>query len=146
LVKNGADVSMHPFWRDGGTALRATKRILAIAQQMRRRIHVLHVSTADEVPVLAAHKDVATMECLTHHPHLRRAGMLRAPRDLCADESAVRDARHRDALWQAVRDGVVDCIGSDHAPHTKEEKAKPYPQSPSACPACRLCCRSCSTT
>jgi dihydroorotase len=46
----------------------------------------------------------------------------------------VRDARHREALWQAVRDGVVDCIGSDHAPHTKEEKAKPYPQSPSGMP------------
>jgi len=46
----------------------------------------------------------------------------------------VRDKHHQDGIWEALRKGVVDCIGSDHAPHTLEEKARPYPQSPSGMP------------
>jgi dihydroorotase len=134
LVKNGADPSMHPVWRDEETALRATRRITAIARKHGRRIHVLHVSTADEVPVLAAHKDVATMECLTHHLTFAAPECYERLGAFAQMNPPVRDARHREALWQAVRDGVVDCIGSDHAPHTREEKAKPYPQSPSGMP------------
>ncbi|HVZ00164.1 MAG TPA: dihydroorotase [Dongiaceae bacterium] len=134
LVKNGADPSMHPVWRDAETALRATTRILAIARKYGKRIHVLHVSTADEVPLLAAHKDVATMECLTHHLTFAAPECYERLGTFAQMNPPVRDARHREALWQAVRDGVVDCIGSDHAPHTREEKAKPYPQSPSGMP------------
>ncbi len=134
LVKNGADPSMHPVWRDAETALRATTRILAIAHKYGKRIHVLHVSTADEVPLLAAHKDVATMECLTHHLTFAAPECYERLGTFAQMNPPVRDARHREALWQAVRDGVVDCIGSDHAPHTREEKAKPYPQSPSGMP------------
>jgi dihydroorotase len=134
LVKGGADPSMHPVWRDEETALRATKRIIAIARRAGRRIHILHISTGDEVPVLAANKDLATMEVLTHHLTFSAPECYERLGTFAQMNPPVRDARHREALWQAVRDGVVDCIGSDHAPHTKEEKARPYPASPSGMP------------
>ncbi|HVO02345.1 MAG TPA: dihydroorotase [Candidatus Cybelea sp.] len=134
LVKGGADPSMHPVWRDEETALRATRRITALARKTGRRIHVLHVSSAGEMPVLAAHKDVATVEVLTHHLTFAAPECYERLGTFAQMNPPVRDARHRDALWQAIRDGVVDCIGSDHAPHTREEKAKPYPQSPSGMP------------
>jgi dihydroorotase len=46
----------------------------------------------------------------------------------------IRDASHRDALWRAVREGLIDVIGSDHAPHTRAEKDKTYPETPSGMP------------
>jgi dihydroorotase len=134
LVKGGAEPKMHPVWRDEETALRATKRIIALARKTGRRIHILHVSTGDEVPILAANKDLVTMEVLTHHLTFAAPECYERLGTFAQMNPPVRDARHRDALWQAIRDGVVDCIGSDHAPHTKEEKAKPYPQSPSGMP------------
>ncbi|HVM82880.1 MAG TPA: dihydroorotase [Candidatus Binatia bacterium] len=134
LVKGSGDPAMHPVWRDEETALRATKRIIAIARRHGRRIHVLHVSTGDEMPVLAANKDIATVEVLTHHLTFAAPECYERLGTFAQMNPPVRDAKHREALWQAVRDGVVDCIGSDHAPHTKEEKAKPYPQSPSGMP------------
>jgi dihydroorotase len=134
LVKNGADPSMHPVWRDEETAARATRRILALARKTGRRIHVLHISTGDEMPLLAANKDVATVEVLTHHLTFAAPECYERLGTFAQMNPPVRDAKHREAIWQALRDGVVDCIGSDHAPHTKEEKAKPYPQSPSGMP------------
>ena len=125
---------MHPEWRDVETAVRATKRLLALARRTGRRVHVLHITTAEEVPLLAAAKDLATMEVTPQHLTL-------AAPDCYADwgtkaqmNPPIREARHREALWQAVRQGVVDVLGSDHAPHTLEEKAAPYPRSPSGLP------------
>ena len=95
-----------------------------------RLIHVLHVSCGEEIDFIATHKDIASVEVTPHHL------------TLCADDYArlgtklqmnppVRDKRHRDRIWYALAQGIVDILGSDHAPHTLEEKAKPYPQSPS---------------
>jgi dihydroorotase len=134
LVKGGADPAMHPAWRDEETALRATKRILAIARRAGRRVHVLHVSTADEVPILAANKDLATMEVTPQHLTFAAPECYERLGTLAQMNPPIRDERHREGLWKAVREGVADCIGSDHAPHTREEKAKPYPQSPSGMP------------
>jgi dihydroorotase len=134
LVKGGAEVKMHPVWRDEETAIRATTRILRLARKAARRIHVLHISTAEEMPLLAANKDIATVEVLTHHLTFAAPECYERLGAFAQMNPPVRDARHREALWEAVRDGVVDCIGSDHAPHTREEKAKPYPQSPSGMP------------
>jgi dihydroorotase len=127
------DPRSHPVWRDPEAALRSTKRLVALAHKYGKRIHVLHISTADEMLFLADHKDVATVEVTPHHLTLDETAYDRLG-TFAQMNPPVRDARHREALWQAVRDGVVDCIGSDHAPHTKEEKAKPYPQSPSGMP------------
>ena len=134
LVKDGADVSMHPEWRDVETAVRSTQRLLALARVARRRVHVLHVTTAEEMELLAQHKDIATVEVLPQHLTLAAPECYQKLGTLAQMNPPIRDARHRDALWRAINDGVVDCIGSDHAPHTREEKARPYPRSPSGLP------------
>jgi len=129
-VRVAGDPSSHPLWRDEEAAMRSTRRLVRIAQEQNALIHVLHVSTADEIDFLADYKDRVSVEITPHHL------------TLCADDYArlgtlmqmnppVRDARHREHLWYGVAQSIVDILGSDHAPHTLEEKAKPYPQSPS---------------
>lgn len=131
LVKDGADVSMHPEWRDVETAVRCTQRLLTLARAHHRRVHVLHVTTAEEMDILAQHKDIATVEVLPQHLTLAAPECYRRLGTLAQMNPPIREARHREALWAAVNAGIVDCIGSDHAPHTLEEKARPYPRSPS---------------
>jgi dihydroorotase len=97
-------------------------------------VHVLHVSTAEELPLLAEARDLATVEVTPHHLTLAAPDCYRELGTRAQMNPPVREARHRDALWRAVRDGLVDVLGSDHAPHTAEEKATPYPDSPSGMP------------
>lgn len=133
LARTG-DWTSHPEVRDAESALICTRRLLAIATRLRKRIHVLHVSTADELPLLAQHRDVATVEVLPNHLTLAAPEAYERLKGKAQQNPPIRDAHHRAALWEAVRNGLVDVIGSDHAPHTSEEKAKPYPQSPSGTP------------
>jgi dihydroorotase len=123
----------HPVWRDAEAARLCTERLLRIARRTGRRIHVLHISTADELPLLAARRDVATVEVTPHHLTFTSDDYARLG-SLIQMNPPVREAYHREALWQGVASGVVDVIGSDHAPHTLEEKSSPYPQSPSGMP------------
>jgi dihydroorotase len=134
LVRDGADVAMHPEWRDVECALRATSRLLALARATGRRVHVLHVSTEEELDLLAANRDVASVELLVNHLSLSAPDCYRKLGTLAQMNPPIRDKRHQDALWRAIAQGLADCIGSDHAPHTREEKARPYPQSPSGMP------------
>jgi dihydroorotase len=134
LVKEGADPEMHPVWRDVETAVAATQRLMRLARGARRRVHVLHVTTAEEIPILATNKDIATVEVTPQHLTLAAPACYQRLGTFAQMNPPIRDERHRAALWRAVAQGVVDCIGSDHAPHTREEKAKPYPQSPSGMP------------
>ncbi len=131
IAKESGDVANHPVWRDVETAVRATKRVLKLARETKRRVHLLHVTTAEEMALLADAKDIATVEATPQHLTLVAPDCYRKLGTLAQMNPPIREARHREGLWQAVRDGVVDCIGSDHAPHTLEEKAKPYPTSPS---------------
>ncbi|MDQ6702661.1 MAG: dihydroorotase [Pseudomonadota bacterium] len=124
------DPSSHPVWRDETVALRSTERLLRIAREKRALIHVLHVSCGEEVDLLAAHKDIASVEVTPHHLTLSAADYTRLGTKLQMNPP-VRDASHRERLWFGVAQGIADILGSDHAPHTREEKAKPYPQSPS---------------
>jgi len=124
------DPSSHPVWRDETTALTSTKRLIALAEKFRARVHVLHVTTAEEMEFLAGHKHVASVEVTPHHLTLSADDYAKLG-TLIQMNPPVRSARHREALWQGVAQGVVDVLGSDHAPHTLEEKAKPYPESPS---------------
>ncbi|MFY9657240.1 MAG: dihydroorotase [Methylocystis sp.] len=132
-LRVAGDPSSHPVWRDAQTALLATQRLLKIAREKRALIHVLHVSTAEEMALLAAHKDIASVETTPHHLTLSDADYLRVG-TLAQMNPPVRDAAHREEIWRALQQGVVDVLGSDHAPHTLEEKAKPYPESPSGMP------------
>jgi dihydroorotase len=124
------DAASHPVWRDVEAARLCTERLLRIARKHGKRIHVLHISTAEELPLLAAHRDVATVEATPHHLTLSADDYARLDTRLQMNPP-VREARHRDALWKAIASGLVDVLGSDHAPHTLDEKSKPYPQSPS---------------
>jgi dihydroorotase len=128
------DPSSHPVWRDDESALLATKRIVALARAARRRIHVLHITTPAELEFLSAHKDIVTCEVTPQH--LTLAGEEAYPRlgTLAQMNPPIRSGAHRDGLWHWVDQGVADILGSDHAPHTLEEKAKPYPGSPSGMP------------
>ena len=123
----------HPIWRDAEAARLCTERLIRIARKQRKRIHVLHVSTADEMPLLAANKDVATVEVTPHHLTLSSDDYARLG-TLLQMNPPVRSKEHQRAIWQALQSGIVDILGSDHAPHTLEEKAKPYPNSPSGMP------------
>jgi dihydroorotase len=124
------DASSHPVWRDVEVARLCTERLLRIAKKYQKRVHVLHISTAEELPLLAAHRDLATVEATPHHLTLCTDDYARLGTKLQMNPP-VRDKLHREALWRAIQSGLVDVLGSDHAPHTLDEKAKPYPQSPS---------------
>ncbi len=124
----------HPVWRDVEAARASTERVLALAKQARRRLHVLHVTTAEEIPLLAAAKDYATAETTPQHLTLSAPECYERLGAYAQMNPPIRDERHRLALWDAVRQGVIDVIGSDHAPHTREEKDKTYPDTPSGMP------------
>jgi dihydroorotase len=123
----------HPVWRDPEVARLCTERLIRIARRTGKRIHVLHISTGDEMPLLAANKDVATVEVTPHHLTLSSDDYARLG-TLLQMNPPVRSKEHQRAIWQALQSGVVDILGSDHAPHTLEEKSKPYPASPSGMP------------
>jgi dihydroorotase len=124
------DASSHPVWRDVVAALTCTQRLVAVARRARARIHVLHISTAEEIGWLQEHKDVATCEATPHHLTLTADDYARLG-TLIQMNPPVREARHRDGIWAGIASGVVDVLGSDHAPHTLDEKAQRYPASPS---------------
>ncbi|MBL8664609.1 MAG: dihydroorotase [Candidatus Odyssella sp.] len=131
LISAGGGPAQHPLWRDEESALRATARALALARKTGRPVHILHVTSAAEMPLLAQHKDIASVEVTPQHLTLAAPECYERLGTLAQMNPPVRDSRHREALWRALADGIVDVIGSDHAPHTREEKAKPYPASPS---------------
>jgi dihydroorotase len=128
------DPSSHPVWRDDESALLATRRILKIARETGRKIHILHITTPDELALIAQNKDIATCEVTPQH--LTLAGEEAYPRlgTYAQMNPPIRSGAHRDGLWHYLRQGVPDVLGSDHAPHTIEEKAKTYPASPSGMP------------
>ncbi len=129
-LRVAGDPSSHPVWRDEIAALRSTERLVRLAREARAQVHVLHVSTAKEMEFLALAKDVASCEATPHHLTLSAEDYPRLGTKLQMNPP-VRGPEHRDAIWRGLSQGVVDVLGSDHAPHTLEEKAKPYPASPS---------------
>lgn len=137
LLPPAPSVSEHPIVRDAECALRATKRLLAAAEETLRPVHVLHVSTADELPLLRSAKrrglDVSA-EVTPQHLWFAAPEVYQRLGTLAQMNPPIRSSLHRDALRKAVRDGLFDVFGSDHAPHTLEEKARPYPESPSGMP------------
>ena len=127
------DPNSHPIWRDETTALQCTQRLVRIARAQKAAIHILHISTAEEIEFLAAHKDVASVEVTPQHLTLD-AGLYDVIGTRLQMNPPIRAARHRDGLWRGLSRGVADILGSDHAPHTLEEKSNSYPQSPSGMP------------
>ncbi len=128
------DPRSHPLWRDATAALMCTKRLIALAHETGKRVHVLHVTSKEEAQFLATHKDVATAEATPAHLTLAAPDCYERLGTLAQLNPPIRDASHRDGLWHGLAQGVIDSIGSDHSPHTREEKAHPYPKSHSGMP------------
>lgn len=133
-VVAGTHVREHPNVRDVETACTATVRLLKLAKANNRRVHVLHVTTLEELELLADRRDLATVEVTPQHLTLTAPECYEQLGTFAQMNPPIRDARHRDALWRAVGSGLVDVLGSDHAPHTVDEKSRPYPDSPSGMP------------
>ncbi len=125
------DPTSHPVWRDEIAALQSTERLVRLAEAARQRIHVLHISCAEEMAFLADHRDFASVEVTPHHLTMAAPECYERLGTLAQMNPPVRDAHHQAALWAALNAGIVDVLGSDHAPHTREETSLPYPQSPS---------------
>jgi dihydroorotase len=125
------DPRSHPVWRDETAALRATQRLVKIAREFGKRIHVLHISTREEMEYLKDHRDVASVEVTPHHLTLVAPECYERLGTHAQMNPPVRDAVHQAGIWKGIEQGIVDVLGSDHAPHTLEEKAKTYPASPS---------------
>ncbi len=128
------DVRQHSQLRDHKAAYVSTKRAIELAHRYNHRFHVLHVSTADELPLIRDHRNLITAEACPHHL-LFHVGDYDRLGNLIQMNPSIKTAADNAALWQALRDGVIQVIATDHAPHTLEEKAQPYPQSPSGLPA-----------
>ena len=128
------DPASHPVWRDDESAMLATKRIIALARAAKRRIHILHITTPAELDYIAQNKDIATCEVTPQHLTLAGEDAYLRLGTYAQMNPPIRSGAHRDGLWHFVNQGVPDVIGSDHAPHTIEEKAKTYPASPSGMP------------
>ena len=133
LARTG-DWSSHPDVRDARSAIQSTERLVRIARALGKRIHVLHVTTREEIAFLAAHKDIASVEVTPQHLTLAAPEAYERLKGYAQMNPPIRGAEHRTGLWTGVANGVADVIGSDHAPHTSEEKARPYPASPSGMP------------
>lgn len=128
------DPSSHPEWRSAESALTSTKRILALAEKLNRQVHILHISTAEEMDFLQNKKKWATLEVLPQHLYLNAPDCYKKWGTFAQQNPPIRELRHRQRILQALKDGLVDIVASDHAPHTQEEKENPYPQSPSGMP------------
>ena len=128
------DVNLHPVIRDVECALIATKRAVDLAHRHRQRLHVLHLSTAEETAFLRDHGGpLVTTETLPQYLFCD-ASMYDELGTRLQMNPPVRDARHGAALWAGLLDGTIECIATDHAPHTLEEKARPYGEAPSGMP------------
>jgi dihydroorotase len=125
------DPRSHPVWRDETAALTCTERLVRLARETGKRVHVLHITSAEEMEFLRDHKGVASVEATPHHLTLEAPDCYERLGARAQMNPPVRDRRHRDAIWRGLDEGVVDVLGSDHAPHTPQEKAGSYPATPS---------------
>jgi len=134
ILGDSNDVAMHYKWRSEESCLNATKRIVSIAKKYSRKVHILHITTAQEMAFLKTNKDIASAEVLANHLTLHAPDCYDMFGTLAQQNPPIREKHHQDALWAAVADGTVDIVASDHAPHTLDEKSGTYPNTPSGTP------------
>ena len=130
MFKSGDPYASHMAWRDEETAFLGTRRLMALARRTGRPAHILHVSTAEELGYLADFRDIATSEVLVNHLTQMAPEVYETLKGFGVMNPPIRGRRHWEASWAAVRDGTVDTVGSDHAPHPRAAKEKPWPDCP----------------
>ena len=133
FIKKG-DVHSHPEWRNVECAMSSTRRVVKIAERYNKKIHVLHVTTKEEVDFLAMHKKNVTFETTPQHLTLYAPDCYDKLGTYAQMNPPLRGKEHYDRLWMAIKNNIVDVLGSDHAPHLKANKDKEYPNSPSGMP------------
>ena len=133
FIKKG-DVRSHPEWRNSECAMSSTRRVVKIAERYNKKIHVLHVTTKEEVDFLAMHKKNITFETTPQHLTFYAPDCYEKLGTYAQMNPPIRTKDHYDRLWAAIKNDIVDVLGSDHAPHTKKNKQKEYPESPSGMP------------
>ena len=133
FIKKG-DVHSHAEWRNVEAAMSSTRRVVKIAERFNKKIHVLHVSTREEVDFLAMHKKNVTFETTPQHLTMFAPDCYDKLGTYAQMNPPLRTKEHYDRLWVAIKNNIVDVLGSDHAPHLKENKDKEYPNTPSGMP------------
>ena len=133
FIRKG-DVHSHHEWRNVECAMSSTRRVVKIAERYNKKIHVLHVTTKDEVDFLAIHKKNVTFETTPQQLTLYAPDCYDKLGTYAQMNPPLRGKEHYDRLWTAIKNNIVDVLGSDHAPHLKENKDKEYPNSPSGMP------------
>ena len=127
LFEKGGPHALHAQWRDVECAFLGTRRIAALARRTGRPAHILHVSTAEELAHVREHRDLLTAELLVNHLTQFAPDAYERLGGYAVMNPPIRDRRHLEAAWAAVRDGTADTVGSDHAPHSREAKERPWP-------------------
>ena len=133
MIKDG-DVHSHPIWRSEECAISSTRRIVRIAERYKKKAHILHVTTKQEVDFLSQHKGNITFEITPQHLTIFAPDCYDKLGTYAQMNPPLRDKSHYDRLWYGVKNNLNDTIGSDHAPHLKKNKEKSYPNSPSGMP------------
>ena len=133
LIKDG-DVHSHPIWRSEECAISSTRRIVRIAERYKKKAHILHVTTKQEIDFLSQHKGDITFEITPQHLTIYAPNCYDELGTYAQMNPPLRDKSHYDRLWYGVKNNINDTIGSDHAPHLKKNKDKKYPNSPSGMP------------
>ncbi len=133
LIKDG-DVHSHPIWRSEECAISSTRRIVKIAERYKKKAHILHVTTKQEIDFLSQHKGNITFEITPQHLTIYAPNCYDELGTYAQMNPPIRDKSHYDRLWYGVKNNLNDTIGSDHAPHLKKNKDKKYPNSPSGMP------------
>ena len=133
FIKKG-DVHSHAEWRNVEVAMSSTRRVVKIAERYNKKIHVLHVTTREEVDFLAMHKKNVTFETTPQHLTMYAPDCYDKLGTYAQMNPPLRTKEHYDRLWVAIKNNIVDVLGSDHAPHLKENKDKEYPNTPSGMP------------
>jgi dihydroorotase len=125
----GMPYAAHMDWRDPECAALGTRRIMALARKTGRPAHIVHVSTEEEFAYLPDYRDITTIEVLLNH--LTQIGPECYERlgGYAVMNPPIRDRRHFDAAWRAIAEGLVDSVGSDHAPHSRAAKERPWPET-----------------
>lgn len=126
----------HPKIRDERAAITATRRAVSLALKYRRRLHIMHVTTAEEVEFLRPYRDnpLISAEVCPQHLFLTAPEIYQKLKGFAKMNPPIREPRHAAALWEGLKDGTLNWIATDHAPHTKDEKSRPYGDCPSGMP------------
>lgn len=134
LFAGATDPAVHSQIQDNQAALNATQLALKLSKKYRRRLHILHLSTGEEANLLRQDKPAWVTAEVTPQHLLLNTDAYATIGTLAQMNPPLRSSLDNQILWQALLDGVIDFIATDHAPHTLEEKAQSYPNTPSGMP------------